>query len=69
MIGRHPIGAQQGEVFDVGAGFDLLAINGIGEANHAAGIARHAKAESERFSGSGPAITFLTRKFAHPRIE
>ncbi len=59
VIGRHPIGAQQGEVFNVGACFDLLAVNGIGEANHVAGIARHAKTESERFSGSGPAIAFL----------
>ena len=33
VIGRHAVGAQQREVFDVGAGFHLLAVDGIFEAN------------------------------------
>ena len=31
MIGRHAVGTQQCEVFDVGGGFDLLAINRVDE--------------------------------------
>ena len=33
VIGRHAVGAQQGEVFDVGAGLHLLAVNRVGKAH------------------------------------
>ena len=33
MIGRHAVGAQEREVFDVGARLHLFAIDGIGEAD------------------------------------
>jgi hypothetical protein len=69
VVSGHAIGTEQRKVFDIIGGFDLLAIDGVIEANLFAGTPRDTEAESERFSGGGAAIALGARKFAHSGIK
>ena len=62
MIGRHAVAAQQGKVFDLIGQLGLLAIDGIGKAQHAVMAARHAEAQGERLAGGGAAVALLAAK-------
>ena len=69
MIGRHAVAAQQGEILDIGVGFGLFAIDGVGEVHVAVAIAGDAEAQGEGLAGGGAAVAFFARKFAHARVE
>src|SRR5579864_2214042 len=69
MVGGITVGAEQGEVFDVGAGLHLFAVDGIGKADDLACVAGDAEAEGEGLSGSGAAVAFFAGEFAHAGIE
>src|SRR5471030_1452003 len=47
MIGGHAIGAQQGEVFDIGEGLGLFAIDAVVEAHLAIAAMGHAESQGE----------------------
>jgi hypothetical protein len=69
VVGGHAIGAEQRKVFNVIGGFDLLAVDGVIEANLFAGTPRNTETEGERFSGGSAAIALGARKFAHSGIK
>ena len=69
VVGGHAVGAQQGEVFDVGGGFYLLAVDRISKSHDLLTLARHAKAQRKRLAGCGAAVTFRFGKFARAGIE
>src|SRR5215472_9805548 len=84
MVCRIAIGAEQGEIFDVDASFNLLSIDRIIEVDRQfvfvksdsrrrlsphCPVAGHTKAKGERLAGSRPAVAFLAGKFAHPGIK
>src|SRR5579862_5212903 len=69
MVGRIAIRAEQGKIFDISTGLHLFAVNGIGEANNLAALARNAEAKGKRLSSGRAAVAFLTREFPHPRIK
>src|SRR5215813_6595014 len=69
VISRHAGAAQQREVLDVRSRFPLVAVNRIDEPHFVAGISRNAIAQCERLTRGGPAITLVSGKLAHARIE
>ena len=69
MIGRHSVRPQQGEVFDIVGGLDLLAVYRVGKADRFSGPAGHAEAERKWLSGRRAPIALGAREFAHSRIE
>jgi len=58
VVGGHAVGTEEGEVFDVVGGFDLLAVDGVVEANGLGGATGDAEAEGEGLSGGGAAVAF-----------
>ena len=64
MVGRHAVGAQEGEVFDVVTGLGLVAVDGVLEGDNAAGFAGDAEADDERLASRGPAVGLFLRHFA-----
>jgi len=69
MVGRHAIGTEQCEVFDVRRSLYLLAITAIGKSYQLPAVAGHAKTQCEWLSGSGTAVTFGAGKFAAPGLN
>ncbi len=69
MVGGHAVRAQQREVFHLVGELGLRAVDAIGKAQGAALAARNAIAEGERLAGSGAAVAFFARQFAHAGIE
>ena len=69
VIGRQSVAAQQGEVFDVGGGFRLLAVDQIVKRHRLARFARHSVAHYERLAGGGAAVAFFARELAHRGME
>ena len=69
MIGRHPVRAQQREVFDIVGGLDLLAVHRVGEAHRFSLAARHAEPQREWLAGRRAAIALGAGEFAHAGIE
>ena len=69
VIGGHAVAAQQGEILDIGGGFGLRAVDGIGEFDVADGFARHAEAQREGLSGGGAAVAFGAGQLAHFGME
>ena len=67
VVGRHAVAAQQGEVFDVGGGFGLVAVDAVGEAHVRDGVAGDAEAQGEGFAGGGAAVAFRGGEIAHIR--
>ena len=68
VIGRHAVGTQEREVFDVSGGFHLLAVNGVGKANFSA-VTWDAEPQREGFAGCGAAIALFFRHVAGVGIE
>jgi hypothetical protein len=60
VIGGHPIGAEQGKIFNVRGGLHLFAVDRIGKAHDLAAFAGHAKPQGERLSGRGTAVALGT---------
>jgi hypothetical protein len=69
MVGGHAIAAEEGEIFDVGGGFGLRAVDSVGEMNLVAGFARHTEAEGKRIASGGATIAFGAGKIGHAGIE
>ena len=69
MIGRHAVAAQQGEVFDIGGGFRLLAVDRVVEADVGARVARHAEAQRERLARGGAAVALLAGSSRMPALK
>src|ERR1700687_3887610 len=69
VVGGHAVGAEEREVFDVVGGFDLLAVDGVREANLLTCATGNTEAEGEGLSGRGSAVAFGAGKFAHSRVE
>ena len=69
VVGGHAVAAQEGEILDIGGGFGLRAVDGVGELDVADGLAGDAEAERERLAGGGAAVAFRARDFAHPGVE
>src|SRR5208337_3474214 len=69
VVGGHAVGAEEGEVFDVAGGFDLLAVNGVRKANLLAGASGNTEAEGKGLSGRGSAVALDAGKFAHAGVE
>src|SRR5207245_3885311 len=69
VIGRHPVGTEQGEIFDVLGEFALLAVDRIAEAHFLARITRDPKTQRERLSPGSPAIALIPRKLTDPGVE
>ncbi len=69
VISGHAVAAEEGEVFDVGGGFGLVAVNGVSETDFAVGLAGNAEAEGERLSGGGAAVALGLGEVAHSGVE
>ena len=69
VVGGHAVGAEEGEVFDVGGRFELVAIDGVVEAHCFGGVPGDAEAEGESFSGGGAAVALGAGELAHAGIE
>jgi len=59
VISGHAVAAQQGEIFDIGCGFGLRAVDGVGEMDLERGLARHTEAQGERLTGGGAAVALV----------
>src|SRR5208282_3951125 len=68
VVGGHAVGTQEGEVFDVVVGFNLLAVDRVIETYLFAGAAGNTKAKRKGFSGGGSTVAFGARKFAHAGV-
>ncbi len=69
MISRHAVAAQQGEVFDIGGGFRLLAVDGSWKLTWRSASRGHAEAQGERLAGGGAAVALFARQFAHSGLK
>src|SRR5208282_1980506 len=69
VVGGHAVGTQKRKVFDVLSGLNLLAINGVIEADLFACSARNTEAEGEGFSRRSSAVTLGAGKFSHTRVK
>ena len=59
VIGRPAVGAEQGEVLDIGGGLGLGAVDEVGEGDFGAGFAGDSVADDKGLAGSGAAVAFL----------
>ncbi len=69
VIRRHAVGAEQREILDIGGGLGLLAVDAIGEAHGAFGVARDAVAQGEGLARGGTAVALGGRQLAHVGVE
>src|ERR1039458_7560949 len=69
VVGGHAVGAEEREVFDVIGGFDLLAVDRVGETHLFSQAARDAETKGEGLSGGGSAVALGAGEFAHPGVE
>ncbi len=59
VVSRHGVGAEQGEVLDIGGGLGLWAVDGVVEADDSFRLARHAKAQGEGLVTGGAAVALF----------
>src|SRR5260370_28270097 len=69
VVGRHAVGAEEREVFDIIGGFDLLAVHGVGETDLFSQTAGHAETKGEGLSGSSAAVALGAGEVAHAGVE
>ncbi len=61
MVRGHAVAAQQREIFDIGGGFGLVAVDQIVKADVALQVPRNAKAQGERLARGGAAVALFRR--------
>ena len=69
VIGRHPVGTEQCEVFDILGKFALLAVDRIAEAHFLARTTRDPKTQREGLTRVGAPIALVPRKLTDPGVE
>src|SRR5664279_2092250 len=69
VVRRHAVGTEEREVFDVVRGFDLLAVDGVIEADFFARATGNTEAEGEGLSGRSSPVAFVAGKLAHAGVE
>src|SRR6202521_4338544 len=69
VVGGHAVRTEEREVFDVGGGFDLLAVDRVSEADLFGCPPGNTEAKGEGLSSRGSAITFGAGEFAHAGVE
>src|ERR1039458_8375517 len=58
VVGRHAVGTEQGEIFDIGRRLHLLAIDRVAKSHHLPGLARYAKTQCKWLSRCGAPVAF-----------
>ena len=69
VVGGHAVGAEEREVFDVIGGFDLLAVDRVGETHLFSQAAGDAETKGEGLSGRGSAVALGAGEVAHAGVE
>src|ERR1700676_1941699 len=69
VVGGHAVRTEEREVFDVGGGFDLLAVDRVSEADLFGCPPGNTEAKGEGLSRRGSAVALRTGKFAHAGVE
>src|SRR4029077_583321 len=69
VIGRHPVGTEQREVFDILGKLALLAVDRIAEAHFLARTTRDPKTQREGLTRGSAPIALVPRKLTDPGVE
>src|SRR5260370_559070 len=69
VVGRHAVRTEKREVFDVGGGFELLAVDRVSEADLFSCPPGNTEAKGKGLSRRGAAVALRAGKFAHAGVE